>query len=253
MTNRVSLVIAVLNAADTLEACLQSILDQRHVDKEILVLDGESGDGTVEILKRWTDRLDYWVSEPDSGIYNAWNKGVRHASGDWICFLGADDRFAGSESLAQLVALGEREGAEFVSGRGRLVDAAGRHIKTFGGPWLPEKAGWGHAICHPGSLHKASLFQRFGPFSEQYRISADYEFMLRWDDSVRVVYSEEPVVLVGDAGICRKQKMLSIRETARIQAANLKGGRWLGLRYVLVEMGKYYGRRLLDVVTRVGH
>ena len=90
---RVSIITAVYNAAPTLEECLLSVRSQSYRDVEHIVIDGGSTDGSVEILQRHSSLLAYWVSEPDSGVFDAWNKGLSMATGEWIAFLGAEDVF----------------------------------------------------------------------------------------------------------------------------------------------------------------
>src|SRR5690348_14220883 len=88
---RVSLIIAVYNGASTIVKCLNSVAAQTYGSRELIVIDGGSTDGTVDILRCNADQLSYWISEPDTGVYNAWNKGLARARGEWIAFLGADD------------------------------------------------------------------------------------------------------------------------------------------------------------------
>src|SRR5688572_26809863 len=88
---KVSIITAVYNGDLYLEQTIQSVLAQTYANIEYIVIDGGSKDGTVAILKKYASKLAYWVSEPDKGIYDAWNKGVQAATGEWIAFLGADD------------------------------------------------------------------------------------------------------------------------------------------------------------------
>ncbi len=87
----VSVITSVYNGAEGIERTIRSILAQNYPGVEYIVVDGGSGDGTVEILKRYNDSIDYWVSARDKGIYDAWNKGVQLAKGEWIAFLGSGD------------------------------------------------------------------------------------------------------------------------------------------------------------------
>ena len=89
---RISVVIAVYNGAQTIQRALDSIFEQTYRDLEVVVIDGGSTDGTQAILEHNASQIAYWVSEPDRGVYNAWNKALDHVTGDWVCFLGADDR-----------------------------------------------------------------------------------------------------------------------------------------------------------------
>lgn len=99
---RVSIITVTYNAESLLERTLQSVLSQRYADKEIVVVDGQSSDGTVAVIKRHAAAIQSWVSEPDKGIYDAMNKGVRMATGDWILFMNAGDTFASDDVLQRL-------------------------------------------------------------------------------------------------------------------------------------------------------
>jgi len=103
-TPLVSIITVVLNGAETLERTLRSVFEQGFEDLDYVVIDGGSTDGSVDIIRRYESRIGYWCSEPDSGLYDAMNKGVRAARGKWILFLGADDELvAGLADIAPLL------------------------------------------------------------------------------------------------------------------------------------------------------
>lgn len=179
----ISIVVATLNAARTLPRCLASLRAQTFRDFELVVMDGGSTDGTIELLRASADAVAEWRSGADAGIYAAWNKALPLARGEWICFLGADDWLWDAESLArlapQLRAAAPRH--RVVYSQVRQVDAAGRLVEQLGEPWEAFKARFRSRDClpHPGLMHHRSLFERFGGFDEQFRFAADYEFLLR--------------------------------------------------------------------------
>ncbi|HWA37686.1 MAG TPA: glycosyltransferase family 2 protein, partial [Burkholderiales bacterium] len=177
----VTIVIAVKNAAGTLQRCLDSVFAQRGALAEVVVVDALSTDGTLELLRANAPRLGAWISEPDSGIYAAWNKGIARARADWIAFLGADDALAGPDALAGLLAAAARGPERIVYGRIELVAPSGRVVETVGRPWPAAREAFldGFMLPHPGALHHRSLFERHGPFDESYRIAGDYEMLLR--------------------------------------------------------------------------
>src|ERR1700732_3837604 len=87
----VSIITAVFNGQDSIASCIQSVLRQNYPNIEHIIVDGGSTDGTVEVLRHYGGQIATWISEPDAGVYDAWNKGLKLASGHWIAFLGADD------------------------------------------------------------------------------------------------------------------------------------------------------------------
>ena len=197
----VSVVVATLNAAGTLAACIDSVEAQEGVSVELLVIDGGSTDGTVQLLETNDGAIAHWVSEPDRGVYHAWNKALGRATGRWVCFLGADDRLAQPDTLKTLVDLGERTDAELVCGRVRYRASEKAGSLVVGQPWSWPKMTRFMCVAHPGLLHRRSLFDRFGEFSEQYRIAGDYEYLLRLGDRVTTAFVEQVTVNVGGAGL----------------------------------------------------
>jgi len=180
---RISIVISVLNGAATLERCLASVLEQDWPATETIVIDGGSTDGTPALLERFRPHLAWCESKPDRGIYHAWNKALDHATGDWIGFLGADDRIRDRRVLARLApVLAESAGRWLVVYASvDVVDAAGRVRATVGRPWPEAAPAFRHhmAIPHQATFHHRTLFERHGRFDESYRVCGDYELLLR--------------------------------------------------------------------------
>lgn len=181
--HKVSICVATYNCADILPDALDSFLSQTDIDAEILVADGASNDGTREVIERYRDQIAWSGSEPDKGIYDAWNKMLQHASGEWICFLGADDRFANQHSLARIVqqARHRATGTRLVYGKVRYVHANGTTAFLDGKPWEQTKALLETKMCmpHVGALHHRSIFDDGFTFDDRYRISGDYDLVRR--------------------------------------------------------------------------
>ena len=177
------MVVSVLNAAGTLQQCIDSVLRQTHPRVELVVIDGGSTDGTREVLERNAPGLAYWVSEPDRGIYHAWNKALAHVHNDWICFLGADDYFWVPDTLEKLapVLAGAYPLVRVVYGQVVLVNERGEETQRLGRPWDVVRDRFRQIMClpHTGLMHHRSLFETHGQFDESYRIGGDYEMLLR--------------------------------------------------------------------------
>ena len=181
---RITIIIASLNAGETIERCIRSIINQTYPDKELIIIDGGSKDHTTGIIKSYNDSIKYWESESDRGIYHAWNKGLEYAGGDWICFLGADDYFWNDKVLDALVPHLNRafiEGIKIVYGQAAKVDKDENVLKIYGKPW--NKVSWlmkhGMALHHTGIMHHKSLFNEHGHFDETFRVAGDYDLLLR--------------------------------------------------------------------------
>lgn len=212
---RISVVIAVRNGAATLERALESVFAQTYPNVELVVIDGASTDGTQAILARHADRIAYWHSEPDRGIYDAWNKALDHVTGDWICFLGADDRFAAPEVLARVAGeLADTSPLHRVAyAQIHVVDPVGGVVATHGAPWR-EVAGRfraGMAIPHQATFHHRELFAVHGRFDTSFKIAGDYELLLR------EIIKREPRFLPGLVVVDMGAGGLSDRPAMRIQ------------------------------------
>ncbi|MCC8424346.1 glycosyltransferase family 2 protein [Mucilaginibacter sp. UR6-11] len=161
-TPKISIIIVTYNAAETLQACLDSIYSQKYPALEIVVIDGQSTDGTVKILAENNDRLAYWKSEKDAGIYDAMNKGIKHITGGWIYFLGADDvLFEDFTNLAYEL----KDETTIYYGR----------VMTLGGPTIPvNEYGFAkYGLCHQAMIYPKAVFDNY-QFNTRYPISADY-------------------------------------------------------------------------------
>ena len=180
---RISVVVAVLDGARSLPACLASVFEQSWPDRELVVVDGGSTDGTVAILRRESERITHWESGPDRGICHAWNKALDRVRGEWVLFLGADDHLAAPDTLARAASeLGLDRGASRVVYGSVAVLAEDGAVRTIvGRPWSAARADFAHrmAIPHQATFHARSLFERHGRFDESFRICGDYELLLR--------------------------------------------------------------------------
>lgn len=100
--SKISIITVSYNAVASIEATILSVINQTYPNVEYIIIDGGSKDGTIDIIKRYEDKISYWISEPDNGIYDAMNKGLKMASGDWCIFMGADDIFYSSSILHEI-------------------------------------------------------------------------------------------------------------------------------------------------------
>lgn len=175
MNPKVSIITATRNAMAHLPALADAILRHPPGLLEWIVIDCVSNDGTVEYLKSLSDPRIRWVSEPDSGIYDAWNKGIERASGRWLMFLGADDR-PGDGWLETCAAAPD---VDLVYGELEILDAKGAHLgKAVTGPWDEVRRDLKRRMVlpHPGLAHARRLFsiRRFEP---SFRIAGDFQFL----------------------------------------------------------------------------
>ena len=174
-TPKISVVIVTYNAGKTLESAILSYLRQDYENKELLIIDGNSKDNTVDIIRKYKDNIYYWCSEPDDGIYDAMNKGWKFATGDYILYLGCDDRLL----EGGLSALGyNTNDADLVFGDVKCLhegDVIRDRITTTNFNIIRK-----HAIfSHQSLIMKKTVFEKYGGFNCKYRILADYDLILR--------------------------------------------------------------------------
>lgn len=209
---RLSIIIATWNAGRTLQHCLASIEDQTYSDWELLVADGGSVDSTTTILDQHSKLISWSRSGPDAGIYDAWNMAIPHARGEYICFLGADDKWVNKNALETLFsAIGDHR-YDIVSSRGLMVDPAKGESAIYGSPWDFKRLGRRMVLCHPGLLHHRSLFETHGFFDASYRIAGDLEFLLRLPEDINALDVDKVTVEIELAGVSRRNVIARLRE-----------------------------------------
>jgi hypothetical protein len=217
-----TVIVAVFNGAATLRRCLDSIMRQTYAAKHLIVLDGGSTDGTVEILRQYDDRIAHWESKQDRGIYHAWNKGLEHSTGDWICFVGADDYFWADDVLERMAVhlpIQPTE-ARVVYGKDAVTSKTGEVLRYEGRPWEQARRdlAWSLTLPHPGLFHHQSLFAEHGGFDESFQIAGDYELLLR-ELKTRPALFVPHVVVVGfqHGGVSHSPKAMSalLKEVSR--------------------------------------
>ena len=177
----ISIIVAVFNGDTTLQQCIDSVAQQTYSNKELVIMDGGSTDGTVEILKRNSLKISYWESSPDSGIYHAWNKALTHATGDWLYFLGADDVLHDKYVLEKFDSKMRGVAIPPLVAYGKIEYCKGDKRRVMGEEWgrIKDKINSGMYIQHQGMFHHKKLFGQCGSFDERYQIAGDYHLLLR--------------------------------------------------------------------------
>lgn len=172
---KLSIITINFNDAQGLEKTIQSVISQTYNDFEYIIVDGASTDGSVDVIKKYSDSLTHWVSEPDTGIYNAMNKGTRMASGEYCLYLNSGDFLAGNDVLEK--AFNHKFTEDIVSCICLDYDEKREWLKV-----PPKKISLFTFTCgslpHPTSFIKRELLNSLGGYNEQYRIISDWCFFL---------------------------------------------------------------------------
>lgn len=238
----ISIITSTYQAASALGATIESIRKQEFRDFEWIVVDGASSDATLQILADNSDIVSHLISEPDRGIYDAWNKGVRAARGHWLQFLGAGDALASASTLAQMAphlqtAFPERE---LVYGDIQLVSERGREpVEFISRPWPTIKHRWEFfrpkLPMHPEVFHHRSMFLDAEPFDLRYRYCGDTLLMLRSVLKKDPLHVPVLIDLMPIGGVSTRPANL-LRIVREIQSINQD----LGLRPPLLHRGIEY-------------
>lgn len=178
-----SIITVTFNADKVLEDTIQSVISQTYHHVEYIIVDGGSTDHTLEIVYKYRDRISKVISEPDKGLYDAMNKGIRLATGDYLCFLNAGDELHENETLQQMVhSLKSLELPDVIYGETDIVDEEGHfmHMRRLS---APERLDWrsfkqGMLVCHQAFFVRRELAVDV-PYDLQYRFSADFDWCIR--------------------------------------------------------------------------
>jgi len=163
---RVSIITATYNAEEFLAECIESILQQTYPNIEYLIIDGGSTDNTQAIVQQYGNKIDFFISESDKGIYDAWNKGLKAANGEWIAFVGSDDRLFPNavELYIDHICQQSESKLDFVTSKLQLVTKDLKIVNIVGEPWTWETFKKGMTTFHLGCFHAKHLFEVYGNF-----------------------------------------------------------------------------------------
>jgi glycosyltransferase involved in cell wall biosynthesis len=226
MLPKITVITASYNSEKTISDTIESVLNQKYLNIEYLIIDGCSSDNTISIIKRYENlfegRLKY-ISEEDSGIYDAWNKGVEKAQGSWISFVGSDDILCANTFSDFIEFAKTNEDVNFISSKTLLVTEDLDPIRVIGTPWSNTMNSY-CCIAHVGSLHHKTLFDKKGVFDSNYKIAGDYDFLLRCRDIIRPIFVDIVSAKVRDGGISGRQISRVARETVMAKKNNKSQG-----------------------------
>lgn len=226
---KISVITVCFNSRSTIEDTILSVNAQHYEDVEYIIVEGGSGDGTVELIKEHADKVTAWISEPDKGIYDAMNKGINMASGDIIGFLNADDIYTDIHVLEKVARIFEDSCveacyADLVYVDQRDLEKVVRYMKSckyidglFEKGWCPP---------HPTFFVKKQVYTKFGGFDLNYSIGNDVELMIRflYRYKIKSVYLPEILVKMRTGGISNRSLISIFRQNVEILKALKRNG-----------------------------
>lgn len=208
----ISIITATYNAGDYLESSINSIINQTFKDYEYIIIDGCSSDSTIDIIGKYEKYITYWESDKDSGIYDAWNKGISKSQGEWILFIGADDQLLpnGLEIYVNYITSFPKNSFDYVSSRVKRINPDGSIEGIVGKPWKWNSFRKKMTTAHPGSFHSKQFFETYGLYQTKYSIVSDYEILLRAKDNLKTGYIDKITVLMSTG--TNLKKSVAIKE-----------------------------------------
>ncbi len=219
--NLFTVITVTYNAQDTLLRTLKSVQEQTYPHIEHIVMDGNSTDGTVELIKKHATENTQWISEKDNGIYDAMNKATEMAQGNYVCYLNAGDAFYEKETVEKLILTAQQyHYPDILYGETVIVDNEGtflhnRRLKA------PERLHWksfkqGMLVCHQAFIIKRSIFE---PYDLAYRFSSDVDWCIRlMKKSKSIVHTHLTLIRYLNEGVTTTNRKASLKERYRIMA-----------------------------------
>lgn len=213
----ISVVTVVRNGEAIIDGCVESVVTQKIPELEYIVIDGASTDGTLEIIRRYGDAISVCISEPDRGLYDAMNKGLRLARGRYIHFLNADDRYVAPDTLSSL--LPRLDESTVCYGAMMYQEADGRQ-RRLGSPFSWSRELIESHVPQPTLFVPSRLYREVGEFDLNYRIAADYDMVLRLARRFPMRFLDQPVTLMAAGGISYTQMGRTFKEAARVSVSH---------------------------------
>lgn len=214
----ITIITVVFNNAKTLEQTILSVVNQTYKNFEYVVIDGGSTDGTLDIIKKYEEEIDYWMSEKDNGIYDAMNKGIKLAKGDWVHILNSDDYYLDENVLEKAAAHLKNPDKNFYyftmlqdfSGTKKVYKYSYNYFKLFYSAYLP----------HPTLLVSALQYKELGLYDTRYRIAADHDMILRLCKNFKPNFIDMPLTVMSTEGCSSKNMEFNFKEFRDVTVKN---------------------------------
>ena len=213
---KVSIITITFNSAKTLKRALESVQSQSYKDIEHIIVDGASQDGTKELIEAYAAQHANvrWISEKDEGIYNALNKGIKMATGDIIGFLHSDDVFNSADSIEQIAVAFTSSKADVVYGNLQYCKGDKVVRRWQSNTFHPRSLKYGWMPPHPTVYVRREVYEQVGPYDEWFRISADYDMMLRiFKQNYKTCYIPKVLVSMEVGGASNKDTRTRLSKT----------------------------------------
>ncbi len=217
-TPKISIITVVYNGNQTIEATIKSVLNQSYKNIEYIIIDGDSNDGTQDIIKSYENGISKWISEPDKGIYDAMNKGIEISTGDYIWFMNSGDEIADNAVLEEIIS--SNPNSDIYYGDTIMIDSDGKEI---GNRRLtpPEYLTWksftrGMLVSHQSFIVKKDIIK---PYNLNYQFSADFEWcLLAIKNANQITNTQRTLSKFLDGGITKQNIIPGLKERFKIMS-----------------------------------
>ena len=211
---KLSIITVSYNSASTIEQTIQSVLDQDYENFEYIIIDGGSTDGTVDLIEKYADRLAYYVSEPDNGLYDAMNKGISRASGDIVGMINSDDYYFPKAFKTVANAYMGHKLEDYIFWGDVMYEIQGR-IAGF----RPDNVKTGAFAPHPSMFCPKCIYERIGTYDTSFRLLADYDFMYRAVNKYQIkpLYEPELIAFFREGGLADKNILPCLKDELHVK------------------------------------
>jgi glycosyltransferase involved in cell wall biosynthesis len=220
----ITVITVVYNGAKHLEDTIKSVINQTYPNVEYIIIDGGSTDGTIDIIKKYEDYIDYWVSEPDKGIYDAMNKGIDLTAGQWINFMNAGDKFFNDNTIFFIYQNVKSfdSNCDIVYGKAGVIDEKGELVSIQG---LNERESLRKlkkymSVPHQSTFYRLEFFKKIGKYDDNLKLAGDYEILLRNYKNLQIRFIDSILSLMLSNGIAAKLIDLTINEFTESKLKN---------------------------------
>jgi glycosyltransferase involved in cell wall biosynthesis len=249
-TLKVSLITVSFNSATTINDTINSINNQDYKNIEYIVIDGDSKDGTIEILEQAGNKITHWISEPDSGIYDAMNKGLQLATGEIVGILNSDDFYFDDHIISTVANAFEDKNVDAVFGDLIVVDPGNlkKIVRRYSSAnWYPEKLARGFMPAHPTFFVRRKFYEAYGLFKTDYKIAADYEILIRflYVHRLRYKYLNQTMVVMRSGGVSTR----NIRSNIILNDEIIRGCRENGIKTNIWKIYPKYFIKVFELFT----
>jgi len=225
----ISIITVSYNSINTINKTINSVFAQCYPKIEYIIVDGLSSDGTIELINSYSNRISRFVSEPDNGMYDAINKGIRLSTGDIVGILNSDDYFYNERVVENIIEAFNTKNIDAVYGDIKFVDRnnPSRVVRYYSSKkFQPGKFKYGFMPAHPSFYIKRELYEKYGLYKIDYKIAADFELLLRYFclHNIRTKYIEMPFVTMRTGGISNKSIISNFRLNKEIRRACRENG-----------------------------